>query len=52
MVVPVLKRWERWGIQSLHTNALDEAIALPTDFRHVSEIHRYTSGRNQHLQSG
>ncbi len=32
--VPVLKQWLlHWDIpRSLHTNALDEAIALPTDF--------------------
>ena len=31
--VRVRKPWRLlWGIQSLHTNALDEAIALPTDF--------------------
>ena len=31
--VPALRRWRRrWVAQSLHTNALDEAIALPTDF--------------------
>ena len=31
------------GTQSLHTNALDEAIALPTDFRHeLHVIHKFT----------
>jgi hypothetical protein len=28
------------GTQSLHTNALDEAIALPTDFRPASRATR------------
>jgi len=40
--------------QSLHTNALDEAIALPTDFsaRIARNTQLYLQQENQYLQSG
>ncbi len=42
------------GTQSLHTNALDEAIALPTDFsaRIARETPNIFAGRNQDNQNG
>ena len=40
--------------QSLHTNALDEAIALPTDFsaRIARNTQIYPAGRDRHHQGG
>ncbi|MEJ7661211.1 MAG: methylmalonyl-CoA mutase family protein [Hymenobacter sp.] len=42
------------GTQSLHTNALDEAIALPTDFsaRIARNTQLVPAARNRHHQRG
>jgi methylmalonyl-CoA mutase len=41
-----------FGEQSLHTNALDEAIALPTDFSaRIAEIHIYLQEKQKLKQS-
>ena len=40
------------GTQSIHTNALDEAIALPTDFSaHIAKTHKYTYKKKTHHQN-